>query len=188
MSVIICPGIHPPELTEHFLAGLGCLPAQLAIFPADRHPAYSGYHILKFLQEQPQEFLSQPLLFVGFSAGVVGAVGAAFLWEQMGHSVKALIALDGWGVPLFGHFPTHRMSHDPFTHWSSTLLGGNGEGFYADPSVSHLDLWRSPQTAQGWRVQSCSAKAFDRPSQLGPSRKISAATFLNTLLIHYEEI
>lgn len=188
MSVIICPGIHPPDLTQHFLAGLGCVPASLAVFPADRHPAYSSFHILTFLQAQDQQFLSQALLFVGFSAGVVGAAGAALLWERMGHSVKAFIALDGWGVPLFGDFPIHRMSHDPFTHWSSALLGGNGDGFYADPPVQHLDLWRSPQTVQGWQVQPYSKKATGIPPHSASFVKMSAAAFLHTLLIRYEEI
>ncbi|MGB3188280.1 MAG: hypothetical protein WBB43_02490, partial [Limnoraphis sp.] len=64
--------------------------------------------------------------------------------------VKALIALDGWGVPLGGNFPIYRISHDRFTHWSSALLGGGVESFYADPPVEHLDLWSSPQTARGW--------------------------------------
>lgn len=68
----------------------------------------------------------------------------------MGGQIKALIALDGWGVPLGGNFPIYRLSHDSFTHWSSALLGGGTESFYADPPVEHLELWRSPQTTKGW--------------------------------------
>ena len=57
--------------------------------------------------------------------------------------MKALIAFDGWGVPLVGNFPIYRISHDQFTHWSSELLGKGDKSFYADPPVEHLDLWRS---------------------------------------------
>lgn len=67
--------------------------------------------------------------------------------------MKALIAVDGWGVPLSGNFPIHRLSHDYFTHWSSALLGSGDDSFYSDPAVEHLAIWRSPHTCQGWWVQ-----------------------------------
>jgi hypothetical protein len=152
MSIIICPGIHPPELTQQFLAGMGQLPAQVFVFPADRHPAYSSWHILQFLRSQPEITLEQGIVMIGFSAGVVGAAGAAGLWQGSGGNIKALIAIDGWGVPLFGNFPIYRISHDSFTHWSSALLGSGNESFYAEPPIAHLELWRSPQTAHGWQV------------------------------------
>ncbi|WP_421656938.1 hypothetical protein [Leptothermofonsia sp. ETS-13] len=91
-------------------------------------------------------------MFIGFSAGVAGAIGAAWGWQWWGGKVKALIALDGWGVPLVGNFPIHRVSHDYFTHWSSALLGAGEDSFYAEPGVEHLDLWRSPHTASGWHL------------------------------------
>jgi hypothetical protein len=31
-------------------------------------------------------------------------------------------------------------------------LGPGGESFYADPPVEHLALWRSPDSAVGWRM------------------------------------
>jgi hypothetical protein len=183
MTVIICPGIHPPELTQRFLTGLDRIyPADL-VFPADCHPAFSALHIFEFLLEQlegrPSEYQQylrrSPLLFIAFSAGVVGAIGAAHLWQCRGGEVKAFIALDGWGMPLGGQFPIYRLSHDHFTHWSSSLLGTGQENFYADPSVGHWDLWRSPHTTSGWRLS---------PQVQSPT---TASEFLHTLLTRYGE-
>ncbi|HAZ45084.1 MAG TPA: hypothetical protein DCZ55_11585 [Cyanobacteria bacterium UBA11371] len=176
MKVIICPGIHPPELTESFVAGLElskfCQPADILIFPTKDYPAYSGWHILQFVGDRlrgdgktdyqlPITNYQLPirLVFISFSAGVVGAIAAAKAWQRMGGKVKAFIALDGWGVPLFGDFPIYRVSHDEFTHWSSALLGSGEESFYADPGVEHLELWRSPQTARGWWVNAQGQRA-----------------------------
>lgn len=166
MQILICPGIHPPGLTEQFVNALPNRLAQALIVPADC-PAYSGAHILAFLLQQvgstsrstqpwsdPIPLLPlMPILLIGFSAGVVGAITAAHLWRSLGGRIVALIAIDGWGVPLFAPFPIHRISHDSFTHWSSSILGTGQAGFYADPAVTHLDLWRSPQTAMGWSIQ-----------------------------------
>lgn len=102
-------------------------------------------------------------------------MAAARSWQQSGGTIKALIALDGWGVPLYGDFPIHRLSHDHFTHWSSKLLGAGLDGFYADPPVEHLELWRSPQTTQGW---------WEQKSQL---QQITAVAFLALLLQRYGE-
>jgi hypothetical protein len=188
MSVIICPGVHSPELTQAFLQGVGKSldPQQVYIFPAQHFPAYSAFHILNFLgvpQFSPGLQFSpcvQPVLFIGFSAGVVGAIGAAQIFQSLGGQVKALIALDGWGVPLAGRFPIHRISHDRFTDWSSPLWGRNDWGrndssFSANPGVAHLELWRSPQTAQGWAVDQ--QKIYST----------TAADFLQHLLIRYQE-
>lgn len=142
------------------------------------------------LQEAKFDFSLIPaLVFVAFSAGVVGAIAAARLWQAQGGSVKALIALDGWGVPLYGKFPIHRLSHDYFTHWSSALLGSGCDNFYADPAVEHLDLWRSPQQTQGWQERSpiqLTGKAglSDRKTSLIPT---TATQFLRSLLNHYGE-
>ncbi len=193
MKVIICPGIHPPELTESFVAGLElskfCQPADILIFPTKDYPAYSGWHILQFVGDRlrgdgktdyqlPITNYQLPirLVFISFSAGVVGAIAAAKAWQRMGGKVKAFIALDGWGVPLFGDFPIYRVSHDEFTHWSSALLGSGEESFYADPGVEHLELWRSPQTVRGWWV--------NREGMCEPS---SAAEFLILLLDRFEK-
>ncbi|MBW4650267.1 MAG: hypothetical protein KME06_16510 [Kastovskya adunca ATA6-11-RM4] len=158
MTIIICPGIHDLKLTQDFLDSLkaqlsnkfnGSHNANILIFPVENYPAYSASHILQFLQSHS---VTSPLIFISFSAGVVGAMGAAWLWQLAGGKVKAFLALDGWGVVLGGNFPIHRLSHDYFTHWSSALLGTGDDSFYADPPVEHLELWRSPNTCSGWWI------------------------------------
>lgn len=188
MRLVICPGIHDPKLTDSFLAGLSEVwgdaePQQntqisypVKIFPAHKHPAFSALDIFHFLCSQ--ELAGESLVFVSFSAGVVGAIGAAWMWQQIGGKVGAFIALDGWGVPLGGNFPIHRISHDRFTHWSSAILGSGGESFYADRPVEHLDLWRKPQTAQGWQISQTSAG-------IETMKPATAATFLVHLLKQY---
>jgi hypothetical protein len=159
MVTILCPGFHHPPLTTDFLNAvypnwrsreeLG----QLLIYPTPDYPAYDALKIIDFLQHSLADrssILNISLTFIGFSAGVVGAMGAALLWQQQGGHVKGLIALDGWGVPVLDGFPVYRMSHDYFTHWSSALLGNGVESFWADPAVEHLELWRSPETVKGW--------------------------------------
>ncbi|NJK38536.1 MAG: hypothetical protein HC835_13195 [Oscillatoriales cyanobacterium RM2_1_1] len=157
MVVVICPGVHGPDLTDQFLQGLradlNSSDSSLTwnpwlTVPTEDYPAYSGPDLLRFLQQNlPQ---GSPITLIGFSAGVVGATGAAWGWQQTGGPVRGFIALDGWGVPRLGGFPYYRLSHDQFTHWSSGVLGQGNESFYADPPVDHLQLWRSPQTIQGW--------------------------------------
>ena len=188
MRLVICPGIHDPKLTDRFLEGLSEVwgdaePRQntqtsypVKIFPAHKHPPFSALDIFHFLC--CQELAGESLVFVSFSAGVVGAIGAAWMWQQIGCKVAAFIALDGWGVPLGGTFPIHRISHDSFTHWSSAILGSGGDGFYADPPVEHLDLWREPQTVKGWQI----SQIADRIETTKPA---TAATFLVHLLKQY---
>ncbi|MBE9020436.1 hypothetical protein IQ272_30760, partial [Chroococcidiopsidales cyanobacterium LEGE 13417] len=106
---------------------------------------------------------------------VVGALGAAWGWQLMGGKVRAAIAVDGWGVPLFTNFPCYRLSHDYFTHWSSALLGESNDSFYADPPVEHLVLWRSLPTITGWWVHSDESHAQHRTY-------LTAAEFLSMLL------
>lgn len=156
MRIVICPGIHSPELTEQFIAALGQPLDQVLIVPSDRIPVYSPKHIFNFLSPVHP----MPLLFIAFSAGVVGAIGAARLWQRQGGKVQGLVAIDGWGVPLFGNFPIHRMSHDFFTHWSSALLGEGLKSFYADPPVEHLTLWHSPDQVQGYGIVETSRQAI----------------------------
>lgn len=167
--VIICPGIHDLELTEAFLEKLqlgknnhqfSAKDPQVLIFPAQDYPAYSVMQIVKFLQDKITNIKS-PLVFISFSAGVVGAIGAALTWQLLGGNVKTLIAIDGWGVPLLG-IPIHRLSHDYFTHWSSALLGAGKNSFYADPAVAHLKLWQSPNICRGWRVDSTIEKKIEQ--------------------------
>lgn len=173
MTYLICPGIHDQKLTDSFI---GVLKQQeiniheLLVFPVDYCPPFSAFHLVDFLEKQLKNQQDEPLSFISFSAGVVGAIGAAWMWEKQGKQVRAFIAFDGWGVPLGGNFPIYRLSHDYFTHWSSALLGSGEESFYADPPVEHLDLWRSPDQAVGWHI-----------SKTGQSRT-NAAAFLAHLL------
>ncbi|MEH2069137.1 MAG: hypothetical protein V7K47_13415 [Nostoc sp.] len=187
MLIIICPGIHDRALTESFVSGLldtsdGSIDenrAKILVFPGKDLLSLSALHILEFLRARLNNSVESPLIFISFSAGVVGAIGAAHLWQHLGGRVKAFIAIDGWGVPLQGNFPIHRISHDYFTHWSSSLLGGGQNNFYAQPSVEHLSIWRSPETVQGWWVDS-SIGIFP------PKGHLSAAEFLRMLLKRYE--
>lgn len=191
MRVVVCPGVHEQPLTQQFIQGvreasrgLALSPESLLVFPTDRYPAYSGWHVLRFLHEQssrhdPDLRRSPPLVLIGFSAGVVGAMSAACLWQYLGGTVKAVLAIDGWGVPLVSGFPVHRLSHDFFTHWSSALLGAGEDSFYADPGVAHLELWRSPQTVDGrWLT----------PNAAKPLTALSAASFVTALLCRYGEL
>jgi hypothetical protein len=188
MRLVICPGIHDPKLTDRFLTRLSEVwgvensrsnsqtSYPVKIFPAHKHPPFSAIDILHFLCSQ--ELAGESLVFASFSAGVVGAIGAAWMWQQIGGKVGAFFALDGWGVPLVGTFPIHRISHDRFTHWSSALIGSGGDSFYADPPVAHLDLWREPQTAKGWQIR----QTADGIETATPA---TAATFLVHLLKRY---
>ncbi|MGJ5633413.1 hypothetical protein [Nostoc sp. CALU 1950] len=194
-SIIICPGIHEPELTESFRVGLldlvshGAIPAvsyanapnyaNILLYPGKDVLVLSALHILQFLRDCLTNSPESSIIFISFSAGVVGAIGAAHLWQLLGGRVKGFIAIDGWGVPLQGNFPIHRMSHDYFTHWSSSLLGCGQNNFYAEPAVDHLSIWKSPQNVQGWWVD----------SSIGispPKGRLTAAEFLLMLLKQYE--
>lgn len=185
MSIIICPGIHEPELTQSFISALleksgdNTNNHQIMVFPEQGVLALSAPHILHFLSERLKNQRDSPVIFISFSAGVVGAIIAAWNWHILGGQVKAFIAIDGWGVPLWGDFPIHRLSHDYFTHWSSLLLGSGHTNFYAEPAVDHLSMWRSPQTVQGWWV--------DSYVQVPPQQmRLTAAEFLHLLIKRYE--
>lgn len=197
MDIIICPGIHDPELTNSFLSGwlnqfsdnlIDQNPVNVLIYPESGFLTLSAFHILQFLRDRFGDTLKSPVIFISFSAGVVGAIVAASSWQLLGGNVKAFIAVDGWGMPLFGDFPIHRMSHDYFTHWSSSLLGSGQDNFYAEPAVDHLSMWEylttsrtasTPQIIQGWWVN---------PSILGspPASRLSSAEFLQMLLKRYQ--
>jgi hypothetical protein len=189
MNIVICPGIHEPFLTESFIAGWLNLTANsfieqnqknILIFSGEGLLALSGFHILQFLRDRLADKLESPVVLISFSAGVVGAIGAAMGWQLMGGRIKALIAIDGWGVPLYAPFPIHRLSHDYFTHWSSSLLGSGQNNFYAEPPVDHLCMWRSPQTVPGYWV--------DSPEGISPPKKyLNASEFLHLLLQGYAE-
>lgn len=176
--LIICPGIHDIQLTHNFLNILkqSNLVEHYLIFPTNQYPAYSSLHLYYFLQQNIANFKQYNLMFIAFSAGCVAALGTATILNNIYHNVQGLIAFDGWGVPLIANFPVYRVSHDYFTHWSSQLLGGGILNFYANPDVSHLNLWGQPQQVKGWQVQ---------PLTLGNSiiTPITLIDFLKPLLI-----
>ncbi|MBO9998339.1 MAG: hypothetical protein J7641_04905 [Cyanobacteria bacterium SID2] len=179
MAIYICPGCHDRALSDRFLQALELPLDRHIVLPIDTHPPYSPLHVLDFAhQTWGNTIWQQRIFFLSFSAGVVGAIGAARLWRQQGGSVAAFVACDGWGVPLFGDFPIYRVSHDDRTHRESTFLGAGDEGFYADPPVAHLDLWAAPQTARGWWVSQNEER----------SRRSTAAAFIRHLLQIYGEI
>ncbi len=154
-NIIICPGIHSPQLTESFIESIEKIVGQTdyLVLPTEKYAPYSAIAILQWLKTHyplPQDAPS--LSFISFSAGVVGSIIAANIWQLQGGEVNSFIAFDGWGMPLTGNFPLYRASHDRFTHDSSAILGAGETGFYADPDVEHLELWRSPDTCRGWKV------------------------------------
>ncbi|MEM7649344.1 MAG: hypothetical protein AAF283_09195 [Cyanobacteria bacterium P01_A01_bin.70] len=167
MTLIICPGIHSVALSDRFIAALQrqlqahsprLEPPRLqptGLLPTQRYAPFSGFSVWSYLQTVAAP--SVPLVLIGFSAGVAGALAAAQLWQAQGRTVAALIAIDGWGVPQLGDFPLHRISHDHFTHWSSALLGAGHDSFYADPPVAHLDLWQAPDRTSGLWLSSHAA-------------------------------
>ncbi|KST61991.1 hypothetical protein [Mastigocoleus testarum] len=189
MNVIICPGMHEIDLTKSFISGLSdfnsdifsCLSSvKILIYLGNNLKTLSAFHILNFLFEKIEDMKS-PIIFIAFSAGVVGGLQAAYLWQFLGGRVKAFIAIDGWGVPLFGNFPIHTISHDYFTHQSLLRMPGGNNNFYAQPAVEHLEIWRSPQSVRGWWVN---------PNLTTKSTKIylTVSEFLHMLLKHYEKI
>jgi len=145
--IVICPGFHPPQLTTDFIIAVGL--RDCAIVPPETIAPYNGSELGQWLLQQvsPQQ---TAIDLIGFSAGVVGAMGCAIVWQQQGGRIRSLIAIDGWGVPVFGSFAIYRLSHDRFTHNTSKLLGTQQRDFYCSSSVSHLALWQHPDTAWGW--------------------------------------
>jgi hypothetical protein len=179
MTLVICPGIHPVHLMTEFRMGVGRSPKDSLIFPADRLPVYSPYHIGIVLQEAfADPATADALTFLAFSAGAVGAIGAARHWVRQGGTVNAFLAFDAWGVALHDAFPVYRFSHDYFTYWSSGLLGQGLRNFYADPPVGHLDLWRSPQSTAGYVTAPHADEALQR---------CTAATAIAAILAQFKE-
>jgi hypothetical protein len=82
------------------------------------------------------------------------------------------MAIDGWGVPLWADFPVYSLSPDRFAYETTRgLRSPQLCHFYADPSVSHLDLWESPQRALGWEE-----------SPRGERLRLTAAEYLHQRL------
>ncbi len=155
--------IAPPFVTPHIAEAFPANP--LAVF--DWLVQTTGW------QSAAQTGRVQPIVAVGFSAGVVGLAGALALWQQQGGKVAKFFALDGWGVPVVG-LPVCRLSHDSFTHWSTLPLGAGEVNFYADPPVDHLQLWAAPQRVNGWQVSGWQHEAAKLP--------MTAAEFLRRQL------
>jgi hypothetical protein len=211
--------MHSPRLTQQFLDALHETILHYWVYPTKDYPAYSAWHLTQWLQQQIEieqahvsisglsdtssgalsnkvsamdERKSHSFTFLGFSAGVVAAIGAAWGWQLSGGRVNALIAIDGWGVPLCAPFPIYRVSHDYVTYWSSSLLGAGTDQFYADPPVDHLDIWRSPHLASGWSVPSnsllqsltCPLTAY-RSNPIG--QRSTAAEFIIDVLKRHQE-
>ncbi|TAE54319.1 MAG: hypothetical protein EAZ88_09445 [Oscillatoriales cyanobacterium] len=156
MRLVICPGIHDPKLTDCFLEGLSEVWGNVE----PRQNIQRSYSVKIFPAHKQPPFSALDIFHFLCSQELTGE------------------SLVGWGVPLGGNFPIHRISHDSFTHWSSAILGGGEDSFYADRPVEHLDLWRSPQTAQGWQI----SQTADRIETTKPA---TAATFLVHLLKQY---
>jgi hypothetical protein len=143
MTLVICAGFHDNNLNNRFLDKL-----------REQSVRIEPYIIITPFSCLNETFSpGKDLTLIGFSAGVVNAIALGHYWEAQGVKIKALLALDGWGVPLIGNFPIYRLSHDYFTHWSSCLLGSGQENFYADPPVDHLSLWSSPDLVTGWSIR-----------------------------------
>ena len=169
--VLICPGFHPPALTAQFVRSVfgsgaaGFTPSSSSLDLVQQASNLDSCDRLCPLVVEafcanpvaifdwmsrtlgPPETVD-PILAVGFSGGVVGIAGALTLWQQQGGQVAKLIAIDGWGMPLFG-LPVCRVSHDWFTHWSTLPLGAGKVNFYADPPVEHLQMWACPDQVLG---------------------------------------
>lgn len=173
--LLICPGFHSVEMTQQLVQGLKTLPTlslPFFVYPADAAPGtvLSAFRIRQFLLAQLDwstvdmgRLPSQPVFFLAFSAGCVGAIAAAHHWHYLGGTVGAFFAVDGWGVPLVAPFPVHRLSHDRFTHDTSRLLGSGHTDFYADPAVPHLELWKRLSQVQGWQVSNSRVGAQAQP-------------------------
>jgi hypothetical protein len=160
MTLVICSGFHDNKLNNRFLDKL-----------REQSIVIEPYIIITPFSYLNETFSPRKALtLIGFSAGVINAIALAHYWQCQGVRIKALIALDGWGVPLVGNFPIYRLSHDYFSHWSSCLLGSGQENFYADPPVDHLSLWSSPDRVTGWSV----GENF--------SQRTTALTFLSSQL------
>ncbi len=164
LPVVICPGMHPFDLTRGFLETMEpvfrCISQDIHVLPTNTHPPFCAVHILGFLGSRITP-CGRPVICIAYSAGVVGATAALSAWQLQGGQVKLLIAVDGWGVPTVPWLPVYRLSHDYFTHWSS--LGPVRGSFWADPGVGHHQIWAEPDQCWGRDAQTgkwCSAAGF----------------------------
>lgn len=177
----LCPGFHDPALTRSFLnQHHHWLPPtwddRCWVYPSHQQPPYSPHHVAQWLQHHhqtiPQTTTPPPLVWISFSAGIVGSLAVARQCHRQGQPILGFFALDGWGVPLWADFPLYSLSHDRFSHDTSAILrSGPGPHFYSDPPVSHLDLWVKPHRVWGWRL-----------SAHCPPHRLTAAQFIHDRL------
>ena len=148
MQLLICPGYHSSDLTHSFLGALlgEITPERLWI-----RPIWTSPGALPWLFTSPQgPQLDRRLQIIAFSAGGVAAYPLMLAWQGMG-GTGCLIAVDGWGMPLWGDLTIYRLSHDRWTH-DTTYFPSASESrgyFYCHPGVDHLSLWHSPQLSRG---------------------------------------
>ena len=66
MKVIICPGVHEGKLSDRFIAALqfSATDCEYLLFPTEKYPAYSPFHLWQWLQLQSIE--REELLFISF--------------------------------------------------------------------------------------------------------------------------
>lgn len=152
-ALILCPGMHVPQwtafLTDQLSHGSLWPAGQHYCFPDHPLQAWSAHALGQWLEKTVEP--GTPLVFLGFSAGCVGAISTAWECQHRGHyPVKAVIACDGWGVPLAGPFATYRLSHDRYTHLTGGFWGWGDRAFYAEPAVPHPQLWQAPHLVWGW--------------------------------------
>lgn len=184
MALVICPGFHSPTLTASFVAqlksGFPSSPLSCWVYPAPVEQPWSAYALRQFLARQGASPLT-PLVLIGFSAGCVAAIAAAHYGVRQGWPISAVIALDGWGVPLVGDFTGYRLSHDAFTHRTSGWGEPHRVRFYAAPPVEHLTLWEHPARVTGWQTAPSPSKDACR------LQKTTALAFLIRCLQQHPE-
>jgi hypothetical protein len=201
VALIICPGMHDPQwtatLSNQLRSGTLWPAANHYVFPHHSQLAWSAHALRTWLGTTVA--LGTPLVFLGFSAGCVAAITAAWTCQhRRDYPVEAVIALDGWGVPLVGPFTTYRLSHDRYTHITGAWCGPGDQSFYAEPAVPHQQLWQAPQRVWGWTtarpvaVKSGSDQGAREPHPKQPSPRAShqymtALQFLRQCLSDYVE-
>jgi hypothetical protein len=161
--LIVVGGLQPTSYTTNLLLTASADPVlsqiPLLLFPAQPPGTVLSAHGLRHWLDNRLLGLGWPrsqaadLIIWAFSAGCVGAVGLAHYWQRHRGQIRALFALDGWGVPLSPALPIYRLSHDRFTHVTSAWLGAGPINFYADPPVPHLALGQYPALVEGWQTQ-----------------------------------
>lgn len=170
-KLVICGGIHPLNWTNSFLKNinfesLNIKKEDILIIDNNLSSAYDGKNIYQNLVNNYGQKYQTPLIFIGFSAGVVGALIASRLWQRYGGKILALIAVDGWGVPLIADFPIYTLSHDYFTHLTLIKFDHQIDSFYSYPSVSHEQIWRSPSETKGYWQKSNGIKILSNATTI----------------------